>query len=195
MAGSYGRKDPSGMTRLFVNGTNPPAPSGTVPSESPQKKKKQNGVGMASMAGIVTGTSRRGWAKTGVAATGGKWLSIYSKRRTRRVRIAADNELPDFKEGQRTIPSLQSLSRLTSSWNVCFLECLQGVILRNGIRHIEAARLHTDLALKREKQADRWREGSRRSCGRRADDDETALGIGIEIERIGSCLVLALLIS
>jgi hypothetical protein len=30
---------PSGMTRLFVNGTNPPAPSGTAPSESPQKKK------------------------------------------------------------------------------------------------------------------------------------------------------------
>jgi hypothetical protein len=74
---------------------------------------------------------------------------------TRRVRIAADKELPDFKEGQRTIPSLQSLSRLTSSWNVWFLECLQGVILRNGTRHIEAARLHTDLALKREKQADR----------------------------------------
>jgi hypothetical protein len=58
MAGSYGRKDPSGMTRLFVNGTNPPAPSGTAPSESPQKKKKHNGV--ASVAVIVTGTSRRG---------------------------------------------------------------------------------------------------------------------------------------
>jgi hypothetical protein len=40
MAGSYGRKDPSGMTRLFVNGTNPPAPSGTAPSESPQKEKE-----------------------------------------------------------------------------------------------------------------------------------------------------------
>ena len=60
MAGSYGRKDPSNMTRLFVNGTNPPAPSGTVPSESPQKKKKHNGVGLASVAIVVTGTSRRG---------------------------------------------------------------------------------------------------------------------------------------
>ena len=57
-------------------------------------------------------------------------------------------------EGQRTIQSLQSLSRLTGSWKVCFLECLQGVILRNGMRHLEAARWHTDLVLKREKQAD-----------------------------------------
>jgi hypothetical protein len=73
-----------------------------------------------------------------------------------RVRIAADRELPDLnKEGQRTIQSSQGLSRLTGSWKVCFLECLQGVILRNGMRHLEAARLHSDLALKREKQADR----------------------------------------
>jgi hypothetical protein len=57
-------------------------------------------------------------------------------------------------EGQRTIQSLQSLSRLTGSWKVCFLECLQGVILRNGMRHLEAARWHTELVLKREKQAD-----------------------------------------
>jgi hypothetical protein len=40
-------------------------------------------------------------------------------------------------------------------WKLCFLECLLGVILRNGTRHLEAARWHTDLALKREKQADR----------------------------------------
>jgi hypothetical protein len=57
-------------------------------------------------------------------------------------------------EGQRTIQSLQSLSRLTGSWKVCFLECLQGVILRNGMRHLEAARWHTELVLKRERQAD-----------------------------------------
>ena len=57
-------------------------------------------------------------------------------------------------EGQRTIQSLQSLSRLTGSWKVCFLECLQGVILRNGMRHLDTARWHTDLVLKREKQAD-----------------------------------------
>jgi hypothetical protein len=57
-------------------------------------------------------------------------------------------------EGQRTIQSLQSLSRLTGSWKVCFLECLQGIILRNGMRHLEAARWHADLVLKREKQAD-----------------------------------------
>ena len=57
-------------------------------------------------------------------------------------------------EGQRTIQSLQSLSRLTGSWKVFFLECLLGVILRNGMRHLEAARWHTDLVLKREKQAD-----------------------------------------
>ena len=57
-------------------------------------------------------------------------------------------------EGQKTISSSQSLSRLTSSWKVCFLECLQGIILRNGMRHLEAARWHADLVLKREKQAD-----------------------------------------
>ena len=57
-------------------------------------------------------------------------------------------------EGKRAIPSLQSLSRLTGSWKVCFLECLQGVILRNGMRHLETARRHTDLVLKREKQGD-----------------------------------------
>jgi len=74
---------------------------------------------------------------------------------TGRVRIAADKEFPDLnKEGQRTIQVSQSLSRLTGSWKVCFLECLQGVILRNGMRHLEAARWHTDLVLKREKQAD-----------------------------------------
>jgi hypothetical protein len=73
-----------------------------------------------------------------------------------RVRIAADKELLDLnREGQRTIQSPQSLSRLTGSWKVCFLDYLQGVILRNGMRHLEAGRWHTDLALKREKQADR----------------------------------------
>jgi len=69
------------------------------------------------------------------------------------VRIAGDNAHLN-NEGQRTIPSLQTLSRLTGSWKVCFLECLLGVILRNGMRHLEAARWHTDLVLKREKQAD-----------------------------------------
>jgi hypothetical protein len=57
-------------------------------------------------------------------------------------------------EGQGTIPSLQSLSRLTVSWKVCFLECVQGVILRNRMRHLETARWHQDLVLKRERQAD-----------------------------------------
>ncbi len=69
------------------------------------------------------------------------------------VRISDDKEHLSHK-GQRTIQSLQSLSRLTGSWKVCFLECLQGVILRNGMRHLEAARGHTDLVVKREKQAD-----------------------------------------
>jgi hypothetical protein len=50
---------------------------------------------------------------------------------------------------------LQTLSRLTGSWKVRFLEYLQGVILRNRMRHLETARWHTDLVLKREKQADR----------------------------------------
>jgi hypothetical protein len=75
---------------------------------------------------------------------------------TGRVRIAADKELPDLnKEDQRTIQVSQSLSRLTGSWKVGFLECLLGVILGNGMRHLETARWHTDLALIREKQADR----------------------------------------
>jgi hypothetical protein len=69
------------------------------------------------------------------------------------VRIAGDKAHLN-NEGQRTIQSLQSLSRLTGSWKVFFLECLQGVILRNGMRHLDAARWHTDLVLKREKQAD-----------------------------------------
>jgi hypothetical protein len=41
IAGSYGLSDPSGMTRLFVNGTKPPAPSGTTPGTAQQKNKKQ----------------------------------------------------------------------------------------------------------------------------------------------------------
>jgi len=69
------------------------------------------------------------------------------------VQIGGDKEHLNNK-GQRTIQSLQGLSRLTGSWMVCFLECLQGVILRSGMRHLEAARWHKDLVLKREKQAD-----------------------------------------
>jgi hypothetical protein len=69
------------------------------------------------------------------------------------VRIADDKKHLN-KKGQRTIRSLQRLSSLTGSWKVCFLECLQGVILRNGMRHLEAARRHADLVFKREKQAD-----------------------------------------
>jgi hypothetical protein len=96
---------------------------------------------------------------------------------TGRVRIAAD-ELPDLtKEGQRTIQSSQGLSRLIGPWKVYFLECLQGVIVRNGMHHLEAARWHTDLVLKREKQADRI---GRRAAAVHASADETALGIGIE---------------
>ena len=88
--------------------------------------------------------------------TGGKWLSIDSKRlqgATRAVdhlpltwryvvRIVDDKEHLN-NEGKRTMQSLQSLSRITGSWKVCFLECLQGVILRNEMRHLEAARWHT----------------------------------------------------
>jgi hypothetical protein len=97
---------------------------------------------------------------------------------TGRVRIAADKELPDLtKEGQRTIQSSQGLSRLIGPWKVYFLECLQGVIVRNGMHHFEAARWHTDLVLKREKQADRI---GRRAAAVLASADETALGIGIE---------------
>ena len=89
------------------------------------------------------------------AFTGRKPRSLYYLPLTRRyaVRIAADKEHLN-NEGQRTVLSSRSLSRLIGSWKVCFLECLQGVILRNGMRHLEAARWHTDLVLKREKQAD-----------------------------------------
>jgi len=69
------------------------------------------------------------------------------------VRIADAKELLN-NEGQEVIQPLRSLSRLAGSSMVCFLECLQGVILRNGMRHLEAARWHADLVLKREKQAD-----------------------------------------
>ncbi len=89
------------------------------------------------------------------AFTGRKPRSLDHLPLTRHyaVRIADDRARLN-NEGQRTIPSLQSLSRLTVFWKVCFLECLQGVILRNGMRHLQAARWHTDLVLKREKQAD-----------------------------------------
>jgi hypothetical protein len=89
------------------------------------------------------------------AFTGRKPRSLDHLPLTRRyaVRITGDQERLS-NEGQRTIQSLQTLSRLTGSWKVFFLECLQGVILRNGMRHLETARWHTDLVLKREKQAD-----------------------------------------
>ena len=93
---------------------------------------------------------------------------------TGRVRIAADELLDLTKEGQRTIQSTQGLSRLIGPWKVYFLECLQGVIVRNGMHHLEAARWHTDLVFKREKQADRI---GRRAAAVLASADETALGI------------------
>lgn len=68
-------------------------------------------------------------------------------------RYAVEDENPLKNEGKRTIQSSQTLS-LTGSCKVWFLECLQGVILRNGMRHLRAARRHKDLVLKREKQAD-----------------------------------------
>ncbi len=71
------------------------------------------------------------------------------------VRIAAGKFANLGKQGQGTIHPWQNLSRLTGSWELRFLECMQGVILRNGIRHLEAAQWHTDLVRHREKQADR----------------------------------------
>jgi hypothetical protein len=65
---------------------------------------------------------------------------------------AVEDEDPLNNEGKQTIQS-QTLS-LTGSCKVWFLECLQGVILRDGMRHLRAARRHKDLVLKREKQAD-----------------------------------------
>ena len=91
------------------------------------------------------------------ASTGRKPRSLNHLPLPRRyaVRISDDNEHFSHK-GQWTIRSLQSLSKLTGSWKVCFLEGLQGVILRNGMRHLEAARRHTYLVVKREKQADHF---------------------------------------
>jgi hypothetical protein len=89
------------------------------------------------------------------ASPGRKPRSLDHLPLTRRnaVQIGGDKEHLNRK-GQWSLQSLQSLSRLTGSWKVCFLECLQGVILRNGMRHLDAARWHKDLVLKREKQAD-----------------------------------------
>jgi hypothetical protein len=90
------------------------------------------------------------------------------------VRTAAGNLANLSKQGQGTIHPWQSLSRLTGSWELRFLECLQGVILRNGIRHLEAARWHTDLVLQREKQADRIGMRAATVLARAKDgDDET----------------------
>lgn len=89
------------------------------------------------------------------AVTGRKPRRLDHLPLTRRhaVRIADDKESLN-NDGQWTIQLWQSLSSLTGSCKVYFLECLQAVILRNGMRHLEAARWHADLALKREKQAD-----------------------------------------
>jgi hypothetical protein len=89
------------------------------------------------------------------AFTGRKPRSLDHLPLTRRyaVRIADDKEQLS-KDGERTIRPLQSLSSLTGTWKVCFLEHLQGVILRNGMRHLEASRWHADLVVKREKLAD-----------------------------------------
>jgi hypothetical protein len=90
------------------------------------------------------------------ASTGRKPRSLDHLHLTRRnaVQIGGDKEHLN-RIGQWSLQSLQSLSRLTGAGKVRFLECLQGVILRNGRRHLEAARWHKDLVLKREKQADR----------------------------------------
>jgi hypothetical protein len=90
------------------------------------------------------------------AFTGRKPRSLDHLPLTRRyaVRIAGDNAHLN-NEGQTTILSLQTLTRLTCFWKVRFLEFLQGAILRNRMRHLETARWHADLVLKREKQADR----------------------------------------
>ncbi|MGH6850192.1 MAG: hypothetical protein ACREDD_07065, partial [Methylocella sp.] len=77
-------------------------------------------------------------------------------------------------EGPRTTQSLQSWRRLTGSWKVGFLECLQGVILRNGMRHLDATRWHMDLVLKREKQADNIGKKAAAFLARATDgNDET----------------------
>jgi hypothetical protein len=55
MIGSYGRSDPSGMTRLLVKGTYPPAPSGTVAGGANKQKKKKH-------AEIICPSSRHGRA-------------------------------------------------------------------------------------------------------------------------------------
>jgi hypothetical protein len=68
--------------------------------------------------------------------------------------LQAGDKEPLNHEGQRTIQWLQGLSWLTGSWKVRLLECLHSVILRNRKRHLEAARWHTNLVRKREKQAD-----------------------------------------
>jgi hypothetical protein len=88
--------------------------------------------------------------------------------------LQADDKQRLNREGQRTIQWLQSLSWLTRSGKVCLLECLQGVILRNRKRHLEAVRWHTDLVLKREKQADHIGMMAAAILARAPDgDDET----------------------
>ncbi len=87
--------------------------------------------------------------------TGRKPGSLDRLPATRRdaARTADDKERVN-REGQRAIPRLPSLSWLPGSWEVRLLERLQGVILRNRKRHLEAVMWHTDLVRKREKQAD-----------------------------------------
>ncbi|HEY8031048.1 MAG TPA: hypothetical protein VIF02_01390 [Methylocella sp.] len=70
-------------------------------------------------------------------------------------RIGTDKLADINRDGQRTVLPLQTLRRLTGACKLRFLESLQGVILRNGLRHLEAARRHTNIVVQREKQADR----------------------------------------
>ncbi len=90
------------------------------------------------------------------------------------VRIASDNAHFN-KEGRRTIQSLPSWASLAGSCKVCFLEYLHGLILRNRMRHLEAAAWHADLVLKREKQADHIGKRAAAVLARAEDgNDETA---------------------
>ncbi len=70
-------------------------------------------------------------------------------------RIGADKLADINEEGQTTVLPLHALRRLTSACELRLLECLQGIVLHNGLRHLEAARRHTNVVVQREKQADR----------------------------------------
>jgi general stress protein YciG len=89
IAGSYGRSVPSGMTRLLVNGTNPPMPSGTD-----EKRNFSKDYELASAAGHKGGHEVFPMKSEAFHKTTSSPLRSAAKAVTRRAAISRDQSRP-----------------------------------------------------------------------------------------------------